>query len=148
MLAIEDEIKNHESLILELRKEGTEIVAELDSWRTNLPFGLPTNAAKSKASIGAGTEDLKVGLRLSMKRALAKALAQGTPVPAAITAAEAAGQRFLEKKGLAEMPSWVGEWLAKMANKTILQPQVEMPVVEGTEVAKPELTKTSKKRKK
>jgi hypothetical protein len=153
MLAIEDEVKVHESAILDLRKEGQEIVAQFDSWRTNLPFGLPAIAAKGKASKAEGKDDLKVGLKLALKRAIAKAHADGCAKEVALTSADAAARRFCEKKGVVELPNWVGPWTAQTVDKTFPQLQAEAPVadaietkeIEPSQAAAPKATKKRKK---
>ena len=152
MIAIEEEIKVHETAVTDLRKEGQEIVSQFDSWRTNLPFGLPAIAAKGKASKGETKDDLKVGLKLAMKRAIAKAHAKGSMKDVAANIAEAAGRRFVEKKCV-ELPTWVGDWTKQMVDKTYPEAQALTPVANANEATEIESVptgapKTSKKRKK
>jgi hypothetical protein len=151
MLAIQDEIKKCEASILELQKEGTEIVAELDSWRTNLPFGLPAIAAKPPKSEGKNA-DLKIGLKLALKRSIARAFAEGCTKDVAASIADTAGRRFVERRN-AELPLWVGEWSKQMIDKTFPQPQVETAVaevgvneqIESVPTKAPKATKKQKK---
>jgi hypothetical protein len=151
MLAIEDEIKKHEGSILDLRKEGQSLFAEFESWRTNLPFGLPEIAANTKALKREGKDDLKVGLKLALKRAIAKAHADGTNDIAATV--QAVGLRFMEKRGCGELPTWVSEWASGMIDKMHGQ-QAVRPVAEATDETKvveppiAESPKATKKRKK
>ena len=146
MLAIDTDIKTHETAIVELRQEGQGLRSEVEATFTSLPFGLPA-IATAKPPKSEGKDDLKVGLKLALKRAIAKAHAEGAAKDIVASIADAAGRRFVERRN-AELPTWVGEWSKQMIDKTFPQPQVEKPVVERTEVAKPEPTKTSKKPKK
>jgi hypothetical protein len=151
MLAIENEIKSHRSSIDELLQKGLNLRSEFESWRTNLPFGLP-EIATAKPRKSEGKDDLKVALKLVLKRAAAKAVSDGCAKDVALNMAETAGRKYVEKKG-ADLPSWVAEWSKQLIEKMYPQSQVEAPVANASENKEigsvpTEAPKASKKRKK
>src|ERR1035438_7411263 len=72
MTDIEAEMKMHEGALADLRSEGQGLFAEFESWRAGLTFA-HSAAPKAKAPKGEGRDDLKTGLKLSVKRAIQKA---------------------------------------------------------------------------
>jgi hypothetical protein len=147
MLVIENEIKEHESSLVELRKEGQGLFTEVQSWGLGLTFAAAPKAAASKTD---GRKD-DVGLKLAVKRSILKSKNGGSPRDVALTVAAVTAQKFVEKKGIS-LPTWVAEWTERFAGKTFLHSEVETPVAEisikevepeGTEAPKP-----TKKRKK
>ena len=129
MLAIDTDIKNHEIAIDGLRQDGLSLRSDFEAVCASLPFGTPEVAAKLKAPKAEGSE-LKVGLKLVLKRCIAKH-ANSSAKDVALYMAEAA-QKYVDGRH-AEIPSWVADWSKQLIDKAYPQPQVETPASEVTD---------------